>query len=162
MCYLRRIMLEFFARFLNQKGHFFLIEQNQQQQQHIEQADLTIQPSVEEQNGHINGHVSMEEVAPVEAEQAAPVRVDAVEAPVVLEELPVENVNRSVQKEELQNQTTETKINSWAKLVQSSGASVLENTGMLTGNSSQVYSQSNQYLPSSSSQKREQAPNNTK
>jgi len=128
-------------------------DQQQQQQQIMEQADLTIQPSVEEQNGHMNGHMnvntSMEETTVNQAAvETAPV-VAAVETapPVVLEsELPVENVN-SVQKEEVQVQNTETKINSWAKLVQSSGASVLENTGMLTGGNSQVY-QTSQYLPS--------------
>lgn len=135
----------------------FITFSDQQQQQIMEQADLTIQPaSVEDQNGHMNGHMnantSMED-ANVAANQVPVESVPVVEAqPVVLEsELPVESAN-SVVKEEIQVQTAETKINSWAKLVQSSGASVLENTGMLTGGNSQVY-QTSQYLPSASAPK---------
>lgn len=134
-------------------------QQHQQQQQIMEQADLTLQPaSVEDQNGHMNGHMntnaSMEDSNVVDNQvpvESVPV-VESAAQPVVLEsELPVESVNTAV-KEETQVQTTETKINSWAKLVQSSGASVLENTGMLTGGNSQVY-QTSQYLPNASAPK---------
>lgn len=143
-----------------------------EQQQHMEQnVELNVQPQVveEQQNGHsLNGHSNSNSMVQIEeaitqeksaavATTAAPVVVES--APVVVEEVQsviVENVNTSSviqhQKEELQNQTTETKINSWAKLVQSSGASVLDNTSMLTGTNSQVY-QTSQFLSNNNTQK---------
>lgn len=115
-------------------------------EQHMESNDLTNQTLVEEKtNGLMNGHldskrmdevITNEEKTPVNAEETAPV----VEETLVQQ---VESVN-NIQKEETRNQTQETKINSWAKLVQSSGASVLENN-MLTGSSNQVY-QTSQFL----------------
>lgn len=104
------------------------------EEMHMNQNDLvSVEQPVEEQNGHMNGNVTSlatEEVVP------------EVETPVV-EQTPVENVNNNSQKEEIQ--TTETKINSWAKLVQSSGANVLETNATITGSNTQVF-QSSQFL----------------
>jgi len=117
----------------------------QKTDQHMESNDLNTQP-IEEQNGHLNGHLTSATNSMGHMDDAltqiekTPATTDAP----VLEDLATENINDTVQKEELQNQTTETKINSWAKLVQSSGASVLD-TNMLTGNNSQTY-QSSQFL----------------
>lgn len=96
----------------------------------MNQNDLvSVEAPVEEQNGHMNGH-SNEEVS---AEVEVP----------IIEQTPVEHVNNNSQKEE--NQTTETKINSWAKLVQSSGASVLDTNPTMTGSNVQVF-QTSQFL----------------
>lgn len=119
--------------------------QKTEQQQHMEENDIPVQPVVEEQNGHLNGHSGNNSMVNIEetlVQQEKPPLNDA--APVTDESVPVEIVNNVVQKEELQNQTAETKINSWAKLVQSSNASFLD-TNVLTGNNTQVY-QSNQFL----------------
>lgn len=143
------------------------------EQQHMESNDLSAQPVVEEKtNGHMNGHLDtetnsmtrMDEV--MTNEEKTPVNVEETTPVVVAEETLVQQVEsvHNIQKEELQNQTQETKINSWAKLVQSSGASVLDNN-MLTGNNSQVY-QTSQFLSNApSTQKfggsKEQNFNNT-
>jgi len=96
---------------------------------HMNQNDLvSVEAPIEEQNGHMNGQ-SNEEVSP------------DVEVPIV-EETPLDSVNNG-QKEEIQ--TTETKINSWAKLVQSSGASVLDTSPVMTGSNTQVF-QTSQFL----------------
>lgn len=125
--------------------------------------DLPTQAPVEEQNGLLNGHLNAATNSMVNIEETMVQQEKTPETSVVADELPVESVNNTVQKEELQSQTVETKINSWAKLVQSSGANVMDNTSMLTGNNSQVY-QTSQYLPSNNTQKmntKEQNFNNT-
>lgn len=115
-------------------------------QKQVEQNDLVNQQPIEEQSGLLNGHLTnaVNSISHMEEVIVQQEVIPAVEVPMTEEVASVEIINNTVQKEELQNQTTETKINSWAKLVQSSGASVLE-TNILTGTNTQVY-QNNQLL----------------
>lgn len=122
-------------------------ELQKSEEQNLETNNLVAaEQTTEEQNGLLNGHLnnvtdSMDQIDETQVEQEKTFEADEQ----VQEETPAEEIVAQT-KEELQNQITETKINSWAKLVQSSASTVLD-TNMLTGNNSQVY-QSNQFLNS--------------